>query len=179
VTPLLIPTPTVWRRIPHAPERYEASNTGVIRIRSREVDVIRKNGTVTKRYLEGRYLNPYVRSTGKSKGHPVVSLAAAAGDRSKIGEIRVCLLVARAFHGTPYKPGDSKGCQKWRILHKDADITNNCADNLQWIGNGGVNDDEGRALYERNLRRLEELRREPVEDWIKRIWGENYPEEVA
>ena len=169
---LLLPTPTQWRRIPYAPERYEASDTGVIRIRSREVDVVRKNGTITKRYIEGRYLTVYVRATGKSKGHPVVSLAAANGDRSKIGETRVCLLVARAFHGCPYEPGDGKGCQKWRIRHKDGDILNNHADNLQWVGNGGVNDEEGRALYEYNLRRLEEMRREPVEDWIKRMWGD-------
>lgn len=168
-----------WRRIPYTPDRYEVSNTGVVRMKSRDVLVVRKNGNVSKRHIEGKYLVPYVRPSGKSKGHPVVSISAATGDHTKIGETRVCLLVARAFHGCPYEPGDGHGCQQWRIRHIDGDIMNNNADNLEWIGNAGPGDVDARELYNRNLRRLEEIRREPVENWIKRIWGDDYAEEVA
>lgn len=163
---------TEWRKIPYVPERYEVSRSGVVRVLPRELKIVNKMGKAFTRYVEGRELNTYVRPTGKSKGHPVVSLSASRGDGSKqMGEVRVCLLVARAFHGCPYVPGDQAACQKWRIRHIDGDINNVSADNLEWVGNNGVGG--GEDLYEYNLRRLEELRREPVEDWIRRIWGED------
>jgi hypothetical protein len=165
---------TEWRKIPGKPERYEVSDTGTVRILPYETLVTRKaTGKVTKRYIQGRYLESYVSKTdARSKGHPIVSFAAM-----KSGSTRVCLLVARAFHGCPYTPGDLSAGQKWRVRHIDGDICNNHADNLEWVGNSGP---EGSvSLYEQNLRKLAELREEPVEDWIRRMWGEDALDESS
>lgn len=163
-----------WRKIPRIPDRYEVSNTGLVRALPADITTIsQKTGRASKRRLPGRYLTPYVREDGKSRGHPVVSLSSASKDVN-LGVVRVALLVARAFHGTPYEPGDSGEANRWRIRHKDGDILNVRADNLEWIGNAGAGaDQKANDLYAYNLRRLEELRQEPVEDWIKRIWGED------
>ena len=161
----LLQVKTEWRKIPFVPDHYEVSDSGLIRALDREVEIIKKDGSSHRRKIEGRYLNQRIRPNGKSKGHPVV--------HTDVGEIRVCLLVARAFHGAPYTPGDLAAGQRWRIRHKDGDITNVAAENLEWVGNTGSSCGDHGSLYEENLRRLEELRREPVEDWIKRMWGED------
>ena len=159
---------TEWRKIPGKPERYEVSNTGIVRVLPYETLVTRKaSGKVTRRSIQGRYLECYVSEKDvRSKGHPIVSFASTKG-----GSARVCLLVARAFHGCPYTPGDLAAGQKWRVRHIDGDICNNSADNLQWVGNAGS---EGSgSLYEENLRKLAKAREEPVQDWIRRMWGDD------
>lgn len=171
MTALLAPAAVQWRKIPYAPDCYEVSDSGIVRVLPRQVIANRKDGTTSIRHIDGHYLNQYVREGGKSKGHPVVSLSAVQGGK-KVGETRVCLLVARAFHGCPYTPGDTKASQRWRIMHRDGDITNNYADNLEWIGNTAAGYIDGNSLYERNIRTLALMREEPVEEWIKRIWGE-------
>lgn len=167
----LLDVKTEWRKIPNLPDRYEVSDSGLVRVLSREVLVRRKDGTVRKRKVEGRILSSYVRPNGKSRGHPVVSISGAVDEDRNFGEMRVCLIVCRAFHGVPYEPGDLNAGQTWRVRHKDGDILNVSADNLEWAGNPGAAGHEARSLYERNLHRLAELREEPVENWIKRMWG--------
>lgn len=169
---LMEQTPIEWRKIPYAPDRYEVSNTGMVRVLDSTITVESKDGLLSTRLIEGRYLNPYTRANGKSKGHPVVSLRPLKGDDRNLGETRVSLLVARAFHGSPYDPTDAKQRQRWRIRHIDGDITNNSADNLEWYGNGGSTG-EGEELYAYNMRRWKEMCEEPVEDWIRRIWGDD------
>lgn len=158
---------TEWRKIPYAPDYYEASDSGIIRSLEREIQVVKRDGRSYDMKIPAKYLTQRIRPTGKSKGHPVVHT-------DVIGEIRVCLLVARAFHGAPYVPGDLSAGQRWRIRHRDGDITNVSAENLEWISNVASNQGfKPGSLYDQNLRRLEEMRREPVEDWIKRMWGED------
>lgn len=173
---------TEWRKIPGLPSRYEASDDGQIRILPYETVFIRKNGRREVRHLPGRLLEQFIREDGKSRGHPVVAISAPTATGTKSGAMRVNLLVARAFHGTPYPPGD-KGSQKWRVKNLDGDITNVRADNLEWVGTSGTADfAERNDLYNRNMEKLEQMRREPVENWIKRIWGDDYakqPEEAA
>lgn len=164
---------TEWRKIPGLPERYEASNTGLIRILDYERNIQMKNGTSYLRHIPGRQLVSYTRQNGKSKGHPVVSLSSDPGGAFRSGEARVALLIARAFHGCPYLPGDLAGGQKWRVRHIDGDILNVAADNLEWIGNNGPGVVNPESLYAENLRKWESQRDEPVEEWIRRIWGED------
>lgn len=163
-----------WRKIPFAPNRYEVSRTGLVRVLDYEVFVQRRDGNNFVRHVEGHILNPRIKPTGKSKGHPIVNISSSNGDLTNKGETRVNILVARAFHGCPYTPGDLGESQKWRIRHLDGDIANVHADNLEWVSNSGTLNPKAQALYDRNLRRLEEMRHEPIEDWIKRIWGEDY-----
>lgn len=162
-----------WRKIPGLPDRYEASSSGVIRVLDYERQCVRKSGKTYTMRVEGRYLTSYTRPKGKSKGHPVVSLSPGNGDVLRSGEVRVALLIARAFHGCPYEPGDLSGGQKWRVRHIDGDILNVAADNLEWVGNNGPFVVQPQSLYAENLRKWEAQRDEPVEDWIRRIWGED------
>lgn len=163
-----------WRKIPYLPERYEASSDGRIRRTDREVKVYRKStGGVSIRRIPGGEVKASVRKGGKSRGtHPVITVAGSPDDEKtyRLGETRLCILIARTFHGCPYVPGDRSGRQNWRVMHRDGNPCNNAADNLEWVCSNS--DRFARSQYERNLLRLEELREEPVEDWIKRIWGE-------
>lgn len=161
---------TEWRKIPGLPDRFEASDRGEIRTLPYRTRVTRKNGQILMRPIDGKVLQP--RFTGrKSKGHPTVTIAGESTKGTKLGEMRVSLLVCRAFHGCPYDPGDLKGCQKYRVLHIDSDITNTAPSNLKWIGSKGCGDTEYTQLYERNLRRLERDRKDP-NAWLARVFGE-------
>lgn len=161
-----------WRKIPYLPDRYEASSDGRIRTLDRHIRAVSKNGEVFSRFRPGKELNITLRNSTKSRGtHPTVTLTRSPDEpKFRAGETRVCILVARAFHSCPYVPGDRYGRQNWRIMHRDGDTCNNAANNLEWVSSNS--DQAARIQYERNLLRLEELRDEPVEDWIKRIWGE-------
>lgn len=165
---------TEWRKIPGLPERFEASEYGEIRSLAYEVKVFRKDGTVRSRPIDGRVLLPRAYDGGKSNGHPVVTIASLNTSGKKLGEQRVSVLVARAFHGCPYEPGDPGGKNKWRILHLDGDITNVAANNLEWVtSNGSSTNTAAYKLYCENLRKLEQQRNEPAIIWARRIFGED------
>ena len=156
---------TVWRKIPGLPERFEASSEGQIRTLPYEVAVPDRRGDgVRVRKLPGRVLQQRVATGSKSKGHPIVTIWSKSATSKCIGEQRVALLVARAFHGCPYPPGGDGG-QRWRVRHIDGDVLNIRAANLEWIANVGA----GKDLYHDNLRALS--RDESVEDWATRIFG--------
>jgi len=162
---------TEWRKIPGLPERFEASDGGEIRTIAYHTKVTRKDGRVCMRPIEGKVLQP--RFTGrKSKGHPTVTISGESARGTKLGEMRVSLLVCRAFHGTPYDPGDPNGCQKYRVLHIDSDIKNTKPTNLKWIGSKGCGDTEYTQLYEQNLRDLERDSQD-LKGWAARIFGED------
>jgi len=165
-----------WRKIPYLPDRYEASSDGRIRTLDRTIRAVSVNGEIFSRFRPGKELKASLRKGQKSRGtHPTVTLTRSPGEESfRSGETRVCILVARAFHGCPYIPGDRAGRQNWRIMHRDGDTTNNAANNLEWVCSN--TDQASRTQYEQNLLKLEELSREPVEAWIKRIWGIEYTE---
>lgn len=158
---------TEWRKIPGLPDRFEASDDGRIRSIPYKVKVLRKDGTIRLRPVAGKELKPRSYEGGKSKGHPVVTISGRTVNGTKVGEQRISLLVARAFHGCPYAPGDQTGCQRWRVMHIDGDINNINADNLKWIGsNGNITS----TLYEENVRRLAEEREDPLL-WARRVFG--------
>lgn len=161
---------TEWRKIPGLPDRFEASDDGRIRSTPYNVKVVWKNGTMRVRPVAGKELQPRVSQRGKSNGHPIVSISGLTTSGTKVGEQRISLLVARAFHGCPYEPGDQAECQKWRIMHIDGDITNVRADNLEWIGSNG---NRITTLYEANLRKLAEDRKDPLR-WGRRIFGDDF-----
>lgn len=165
-----------WRKIPFLPDRYEASSDGRIRRSDRYLNVLhKKTGKMHKRLRPGGELRSAVRPGGKSRGiHPVVHIIRSPDDEEDFhqGETKVCTLIARAFHGCPYDPGASKYHRtEWRVMHLDGDPTNNAASNLEWVGNGSQ-DQECRERYKQNLRKLAQLREEPVEKWVTRIWGD-------
>lgn len=157
---------TEWRKIPGLPDRFEASDDGRIRSLPYEVTYVR-NGKKSVRPIAGKVLKPRCHEGGKSKGQPVVSLSGLTKIGTTIGEQRVSLLVARAFHGAPYEPGDQTNAQKWRVMHKDGDVLNVRADNLEWVGSNGH---LVTSLYEENLRKLE---RDTPSEWCRRIFGDD------
>lgn len=157
---------TEWRKIPGLPDRFEASEDGRIRSLPYEVTYVR-NGTRSVRPIAGKELKSRCHEGGKSKGQPVVSISGLTKHGTTIGEQRVSLLIARAFHGTPYEPGDLTNAQKWRVMHKDGDVQNVRADNLEWIGSNGH---VVTSLYEQNMRYLE---RDTPDAWFKRIFGDD------
>lgn len=164
---------TEWHKIPGLPERFEASDQGEIRSLPYEVKVLCKNGTVKIRQIAGKTLKQRRYEGGKSNGHPVVSISSLTSSGAKTGEQRVSVMVARAFHGCPYQPGDSKGAKKWRIMFIDGDITNCAASNLDWAtSNGMAAGSESNRLYEENIRKLEQQRIDPT-SWVKRVFGED------
>lgn len=172
---------TKWVKVPGLPDRFEASDMGEIRSLPTEIKVLCKNGSIKVRHIEGRLLQPRIYDGGKSNGqHPVVTITGNTKNGTKVGEQRVAMLVARAFHGCPYEPGDLKEAQKWRIMHRDGDVSNVEASNLEWIlNNGKAFDNEASRLYEENLRKLEEQRKQPAIVWVKRIFGEDVELEDA
>lgn len=171
---------TKWVKVPGLPDRFEASELGEIRSIPTEIKITDKNGRVKVRPVPGKVLSSRAYDGGKSKGHPVVTISGNSKSGTKIGEQRIALLMARAFHGCPYEPGDLKQAQKWRVMHRDGDITNVEASNLEWIrSNGGSTDTDAYRLYEENLRKLEEQRKQPPAVWLKKIFGEDIELEDA
>jgi hypothetical protein len=171
---------TDWRKIPGLPERFEASSEGEIRSLPYETKVVSKHGTVRIRQMSGKTLTQRTWDGGKSKGHPVVSISCQTTSGTKVGEQRVSVMVARAFHGCPYEPGDAAESNKWRVLHRDGDITNTAADNIEWVtSNGGSPNSASYKLYESNIRKLEQQRQEPVINWAKRVFGDDFEFEEA
>lgn len=157
---------TEWRKIPGMPEVYEASSDGQIRVLPHS-----RRGEFRENRIEGRVLTPRL-GGDKSNGHPVVHLhvETRVGPRSRA--YRVARLVAGAFLGWPYDPQrEREGAKQWRLINLDGDVLNCRADNLRWISNQGKAL-TGETLYERNLRTLAERRDEPVEVFIRRLWGE-------
>ena len=174
---------TVWKKVPGLPERYEVSEYG--EIRTLDYDTPVKRGGIFRgehKHIKGRMISPYIsrNASGKSRGNPIVSLAGSYTHGARLGEVRLCLLIARAFHGCPYPPADKALCQGWRIRHIDGDLENNRADNLEWVGTVGAVKVEDRHLYEQNIRELARRERElPIEDWLKMIFGDDHKEAAA
>lgn len=102
----------IWRAIPGW-ERYEVSDTGIVR--SRDMVVGAKGGAVAVR--KGRILSP----AKASNGYWVVTVTNGGQRRQEA----VHRLVAKAFHGAPPYANA-------HVLHGDGDKNNNAANNLRW-----------------------------------------------
>ncbi len=103
----------VWRPVVGYEDRYEVSNTG--EIRSLDIYVNCRGGK--KRLYKGR-VKPVYRN---NRGYAVVNLC-----RDNKGAYSlVHRLVACAFIENPHN--------KPQVNHIDGDITNNHADNLEWV----------------------------------------------
>lgn len=102
----------IWQTVPNW-ERYEVSDTGVVR--SRDMVVGARGGACAIR--KGRNLSP----VQKTNGYWAVTLTAGAERKQEC----VHRLVALVFHGPPPHKGA-------HVLHNDGDKNNNAADNLRW-----------------------------------------------
>lgn len=106
-----------WRPVRGYPGRYEASSHGRVRSLPRI--------TSAGRRIKGRTLSSGIGHAG----HPIVALAYDGVTRS----FQVNRLVADAFLKRP--PAYLIAPQ---IRHRDGDLTNCRAENLQWVPNGYV-----------------------------------------
>lgn len=141
----------IWRRVPGW-DRYEVSNTGVVR--SRDMVVGAKGGANAIR--KGRVLA----QAKSSAGYWVVTLTCGRTRQ----QAAVHRLVALAFRGAP--PHD-----KAHVLHNDGNPLNNSARNLRW---GSPADNH--ADTERHGRRLKgenHPQAKLTEDAVRNIRGSN------
>lgn len=127
----------IWKPIPFLDQRYEVSNTGIVRSLPFTREFTRKDGTTWKRNYNGYYLSRRIgRNASKNRpadDHLYVSIHRGSGRTASWSLLlRVDTLVASAFHGVPYNRADQREVQKWRVHHIDGDPHNCDAENLEW-----------------------------------------------
>ncbi|QSM01133.1 HNH endonuclease [Mycobacterium phage Nanosmite] len=178
---------TNWAKIPYLPERYEACDRGFIRTLSYERECIHPVHKLPfMRYYPEKVLSPCITKRDPSNGkHPVVTIRRgvtnrAKGTSSRSTQKRVAYLVASAFLGLPFDPYDRREMNHWRLLLIDGNPLNCAADNLKWVPRIGKHDIvieagvSGQTVYERNLQAFEKSQQEPIDDFMRRMYGADY-----
>ncbi|MBB3752444.1 hypothetical protein FHT44_004956 [Mycolicibacterium sp. BK634] len=165
---ILQPTLTVackdgWRKVGGGYDpRFEVSRDGYVRTLPYETQYRTSTGKITTRKVPGKVL-----SIVRTSGRPVVLLG-TGGDTKN--EVKLDRLVAGVFHGYPYESNDRAEASRWRVRHRDDDIWNCHADNLEWVPAAGYHEDQ--SAYEANLAAWEAAKQEPASDWSRRLFGE-------
>lgn len=126
---------TNWKHIPFLPAHFEASEEGLIRTRERE-SVYIKDGVEITRRIPGRVLESHIGKVTKTARDfkPVVTIH-TPGEKRRSKIHAVDRLVACAHLGMPYDRSNQREIQRWKIVHKDGDLTHCAVENLEWVYN--------------------------------------------
>lgn len=150
-----------WKPISFLPH-HEASADGLIRKRETVSEYVSSKGKTIRRHNTGHVLPPRIVKRSPSDGkHPVVYVYKGTSRKnSKSKMYRVAVLVASAHHGVPYDRTNQREIQRWRLMFKDGDELNCCADNLKWVRKTGEAGTEKVAAHDANLRAWEERKKD-------------------
>lgn len=139
-----------WADIKGYEGLYQVSNWG--RVKSLDRKVTRKNGVENK--YKSKILKPF-----EHKHSPNSNLFVNLSKNGKVRKHFVYRLVAEAFVSNPFNYNE--------IMHKDFDVTNNRASNLEWCGH--------RWYSEQTLEKM----RKQKKSWRKTNTGEKYIRKVG
>lgn len=140
-----------WKKIPGYETRYEVSDWGNVRILPYTTTFVRKDtGKTFEKFVKGRTLRPRLtRASKTAEPQPHINVYNPVTRKNR--QTRVAFLVAAAHLGLPYDRSDQRDLQQWRIRHKDGNLKNNFASNLEWVHKAGNNTAHEQDFYNRNL----------------------------
>ncbi len=114
-----------WKYIPGYENKYAISNKGRVKSMERDVDLI-IHGTLCTRHINERILRPYLNDRGAANYGVELCVGVSKGYHGKVETLYIPKLVAKAFI-----PDYDEN--KYIIVHKDGNYTNNTAENLELL----------------------------------------------